>query len=164
MADTQTFTFTSLPKNVAELTALPEYALATPFQACALTILALCRYAEDANDGIAMLNSLKGPQPLSNMELAFIKERFQGKDYLCRSYLGGTSPQNNYAPSQPYTITIFDNPYSYAEDGYAKLLVRSSGADTERGIKARQKGAQWFLWEQYLLPSIRPPAADDPWA
>lgn len=42
--------------------------------------------------------------------------------------------------------------------------IRSSGADSPRPIKLRQKGNQWFLWEQYLMPDIRKPKSADPWA
>ena len=38
----ETFTFAALPESLAQLQALPEAALDTPFQAAALTVLALC--------------------------------------------------------------------------------------------------------------------------
>ena len=42
----ETFTFAALPESLAQLQALPEAALDTPFQAAALTVLALCAYVE----------------------------------------------------------------------------------------------------------------------
>lgn len=162
--ESKTFTFNSLPKNVDELKALPESALATPFAAAALTVLALCEYEENAAVCIDMLNFLKGPQPLSPFETQFLRDRLVGKSYVPRSYFSGTSPQNNYEPSQPYTLTVFDGPYSYKDQGYAMLYIRSSGADSQRQIKLRAKGDQWFLWENFLLPDIRKPAELDPWA
>lgn len=53
----QTFTFAVLPESVDELKALPEAALASPFQTAALTVCALCAYAADPEIGIEMLNS-----------------------------------------------------------------------------------------------------------
>ena len=40
----ETFTFAALPESLAQLQALPEAALDTPFQAAVLTVLALCAY------------------------------------------------------------------------------------------------------------------------
>ncbi len=160
----QTFHFSAIPENIAQLQALPEAALTSPFQTAALTALVLLRYETDPAAAIDLLNFLKGPQPLSPFEQQFLRDRLQGKGYVARSYFAGTSPANNYAPTKPYTVTVFDGPYSYQQDGYAKLMLRSSGADSPREIMLRRKGTQWFLWENYLLPDIRVPAAIDPWA
>ena len=56
----ETFTFTSLPESLAEMQALPEASLDTPFKTAALTVLALCAYAADRNIGTEMLNWLRG--------------------------------------------------------------------------------------------------------
>lgn len=164
MATSKTFTFASLPKSVDELKALPEASLATPFAAAALTVAALCRYEADPNACIEMLNFLKGPQPLSPYEKQFLRDRLSGKGYKPFSYFEGTSPANGYKVSGPCTVTVCDNPYSYQEEKYAVLLLKSSGADSPRQVKLRQKGSQWFLWEQFLLADIRIPAEEDPWA
>ena len=165
MSQSKTFQFASVPASVAEFTALPEAALSDPFQAAALTVLALCRYCSDPQAGIEMLNAIKGPQPLSNYEQQFVRDRLSGKQYVPFSYFAGATVENNYTPSTPLSITIKDDPYSYAEDGYAKLLIQSSGADQPRPIKLRRKGqTHWFLWEQFLLSDIRQPVKDDPWA
>lgn len=161
----ETFNFNEIPKTVSELSALPEAVLQTPFQAAALTVLALCSYCDDAQAGIDMLNFLKGPQPLTEYEKQFLKDRLTDKSYVAYSYFDGTCPQNNYAPSKPFSVTIIEGPYSYSEEGYAKLLIMSSGADTPRPITLRRKGQeQWFLWEQFLLSDIRQPIAADAWA
>ncbi len=164
MMNGKSFSFAELPTTVEQLKALPEYALKTPQEAAALTVLAMHAYTIDADTGILMINALKGPQELSAYEKQFLRDRLVGSEYLPRSYMQGSSPQNNYAPTAPYTITVYENPYSYAEQGYAKLLIKSSGADTERTVKLRQKAEQWFLWENLLMVGIRKPAAQDPWA
>ena len=40
-----TFTFSALPESLAEMQALPEAGLDSPFKTAALTVLALCAYA-----------------------------------------------------------------------------------------------------------------------
>ncbi len=161
----ENFTFTALPKSLDELKALPEADLTTPYKAAALTVCALCVYAENRDAGVEMLNFLKGPQPLTPREIQFMNDRLMdGKSYVPVSYFAGAAPDNNYTPASPYQITVESNPYSFGEENYATLYMKSGGADSPRQIKLRRKGEQWFLWEQYLLPDIRKPAAEDPWA
>lgn len=163
--EAKTFTFNSLPKTVDELKALPEACLDSPYKAAALTVCALCEFPSNREASIEMLNFLKGPQPLSPKEIQFIADRFMdGKNYIPVSYFAGTSPENDYTPAVPYKITVSSNPYSFQDENYATLFIKSSGADNERQVKMRRKGDQWFLWEQFLLPGIRQPKSSDPWA
>lgn len=68
-------------------------------------------------------------------------------------------------PAQPYTIIVFDSPYSYEGDSYANLFITSGGADSPRSVKSRKaKDGKWCLWEQYLLPDIRKPESTNLWA
>ena len=162
----ETFVFTALPESVEQLKALPEAALTDPFQAAALTVCALCAYAAEPAIGIDMLNFLKGPQPLSPMEQQFLKDRFMdGKYYIPFSYFNGATPENDYTPAQPFTLRVTAGPYAWQNEGYAKLELRSGGADSPRPITLRRKGdGHWFLWEQMLLAGIRQPKSSDPWA
>lgn len=161
------FTFISLPESLAEMQALPEAALDTPYKTAALTVLALCAYAADRNIGTEMLNWLRGPRPLNGQEISFLNDRFRdGKTYLPFTYFVGSTPDNDYTPVQPYTIIIESNHVSNAEAGYMKLFIPCGGADAPRPIKLRLRGSdgKWFLWEQYLLTGVRTPKAADPWA
>lgn len=160
----RTFVFESLPNNMEELRRLPEFALSDPFMTAALTVAALCRYEADPAASIAMLNELKGPRPLSPFEIQFLRDRLAGKGYKPFSFFRGASPSNNYTPTRPYTITVRDDPYSYQNEGYARLQLQSFGADNPRQVTLRRKGDQWMLWDQMLLADIRTPAKDDPWA
>lgn len=161
----KTFTFNALPESLAQLQALPEASLDSPFKTAALTVLALCAYAAAPEIGIEMINFLMGPEELSTYDKSFLKDRFMGnKYYKPFSYFAGTSPENDYTPSEPFTITIKTNPYSYQEDNYAVMKLKSSGADSERDVKCRRKGNQWFLHSQQLLPDIRIPKSQDKWA
>lgn len=164
---TERFTFAALPESLAEMQALPEASLDTPFKTAALTVLALCAYAADKEVGTEMLNWLRGPRPLNGQDISFLNDRFRdGKTYLPFTYFAGATPDNGYTPAQPYTIAIESNHTSDDEAGYMKLFIPCGGADSPRPIKLRQRGSdgKWFLWEQYLLTAVRIPKAEDPWA
>ena len=118
---------------------------------------ALCHYGENPEETLDMIRFLKGPNPLSVYETQFLRDRLGGKDYVPRSFFAGTSPDNSYTPDVPYVITVEEDPYSYAQDGYAKLLIRSSGADSARPVKLVKKDGKWYLWENMLLSDIRKP-------
>ena len=153
-----------LPRSVEALQKLPQAALQTPFDTAALTVAALCRYPEDREAALAMLQYLSGPRQLSVMERQFLADRFRDADYVPRSYLRGSLPQNDYTPSTPCVVEVSENPYSYANSGYAKLYLRSGGADSPRGVTLRlAKDGRWYLWEQFLLAGIRPPESGNPW-
>ena len=86
----ESFTFTALPESLAELQALPEASLDTPYKTAALTVLALCAYAADQNIGTEMLNWLRGPRPLNGQDISFLNDRFRdGKTYLPFTYFSG---------------------------------------------------------------------------
>ena len=163
----ETFIFAALPESVEELCALPEAAMDTPFKTAALTVCALCAFAADQAVGTDLLNFLRGPRPLTGQDISFIKDRFRGgaRNYIIFSYFGGAKPENDYTPSQPYTVTVTSDAHSFDEQGYARLYIVCGGADSPHPIKLRKKGnGQWCLWEQYLLTDIRQPKANDPWA
>ena len=155
-----------LPISLAQLQAMPEGALRKPEHTAALTIAALCIYPINQEAALEMLHYLQGPRGVTPYDKQFLADRFRDKDYVPRSYFVGATPQNNYEPSEPYTVTFFENPYSRGQDGYLTLHVRSGGADSPRQIKLRNKPStgQWFLWEQFLLSDIRKPVSADPWA
>ena len=161
-----TVTLSQLPVSLAQLQAMPEASLQKPEHTAALTVAALCVYPIDKEAALEMLNYLQGPRGVTPYDKQFLADRFRDKDYVPRSYFAGATPQNNYEPSEPLTITVFENPYSRGQDGYLTLHIRSGGADSPRQIKLRNKPStgQWFLWEQMLLSDIRIPVGADPWA
>jgi len=162
------FTFTALPMTQAEFTSLPQAQMQDPYETAAMFVLALNAYVRDQAEAVAMMNFLKGPSPMSGRELQALKTELgqAGKGaHLAQSYLAGATPQNDYMPTQPYTVNVSDNPYSYDNAGYAKLYVSCGGADTPRPITLRQaKEGKWYLWEQFLLTGIRKAESSNPWA
>ena len=136
------------------------------FKTTALTIVALCRYEQNPEEAIEMLNFLKGPADVSTYEKQFIRERLNGKGYKVLSFFAGATPENGYKPTIPYVISVSENPYSFDEENWATLYVTSGGADNPRPIKLRKKPStgQWFLNDIQCLSDIRIPAEEDPWA
>ena len=103
----ETFTFTALPESLAQMQALPEASLDSPFKTAALTVCALCAYAADKNIGTEMLNWLRGPRPLNGTEISFLNDRFRdGKTYIPFSYFEGATPDNDYTPSEPFAVAL----------------------------------------------------------
>lgn len=162
----ETFVFSALPESVEEMKRLPEASLDSPFKTAALTVCALCAYAADRDVGTQMLNFLRGPRPLNGADISFLNDRFRdGKTYIPFSYFQGSSPENDYTPTVPFTVTVKSDHTTDAESGYAKLFIPCSGADSPRPVKLRMKGdGTWLLWEQYLLTGIKQPRSSDPWA
>ena len=162
---TEAVVFSKLPETFDEFAAMPQAAMATPFDTAAMTVLALCFYPQDEALSLRMLDLLRGPRPLSEYEKSFIKDRFTDSDYVPRSYFVGATPDNDYLPSQPYTVNVSENPYTYANEGYAKMFLTSGGADNPREIVLRlAKDGKWYLWDQMILVGIRAPESTNPWA
>ena len=163
---TEKFTFPSIPQSLTEFQALPEASLDTPFKTAALTVFALCLYKNNIDAALEILDFLKGPEQVSPYEKQFYKERLTGKEYIPFSYFEGATPDNGYTPSLPMTIAIYENPYSFDNENWATLWVKSGGADSMRSIKLRKKPStgQWFLNDIQCLSEIRLPKEADPWA
>ena len=146
-----TVTLPQLPVNLAQLQTMPEGTLQKPEYTAALTVAALCIYPIDRDAALEMLNYLQGPRGITPYDKQFLADRFRDKDYVPRSYFAGATPQNNYEPTEPYTVNVFENPYSRSQinEGYLTLHIRSGGADSPRQVKLRHKPStgQWFLWE-----------------
>lgn len=164
--NTETVVFNAVPGSLDEFEALPQAALSTPFDTAAAAILALSIYPKDKELSLRMLDYLRGTRPMNGADKQFIADRFRGKDYVPRSYFAGAVPGNDYSPEIPYSVTVSENAYSYANQGYAKLFIRSGGADDPRPLTLRSaKDGRWYLWEySSILLGIRQPESSNPWA
>ena len=161
-----TISFERIPATLDELKALPEASLKQPEFGAALFVAAMMNYKDDPATAISMLEFLKGPAGVSEYEKQFIKDRLSdGKEYVVRSYFAGTSPENDYTPSVPYSVTP-ERDLSFEENGRARIFMKSSGADSPRMIKMRLKAStgEWFIEEELILSDIRIPKNMDPWA
>lgn len=161
-----TYIFSALPQNAEELKALWEHWDSAPEHTAAFCIAAFCRYPASREDSLAMIDLLRGPSPMNEADRQFIADRFRDKDYVPRSYLAGAVPDNNYTPTEPFTLTITADAHSYDTENVARLYVQSGGADSPRPLSLRlAKDGNWYLWEySSILVGIRLPASEDPWA
>ena len=151
----------SLPIDINEFKRLPEAALSSPFDTAALTLLAFASFQGRRELSISMLEHLRGPAGLDQEAMAIIEAEIERCSYAPRSYFAGAVPSNDYTPSSPYTVELFEGNDSYLEEGYANLYVRSSGADDPRRIVLRQtKNGAWYLWDQDVLDDVKAPEGD----
>ena len=160
-----TITFDKLPDNLSELKAMPEASLNEPEYTAALFLAVMMHYKVNKDETYEMLEFLKGPYGLSTYEKQFLSDRMADGDHVVRSFFNGTSPDNDYTPSMPYTVEV-ERGYEQEIDGRMKILITSSGADTKRHILLRHKPStdQWFIEDQMLLAMIRAPKSQEPWA
>ena len=158
-------TVSSVPTTSEEFSALPQNDISKPENTRAMFLLALALYLKDSDAGVAALNTLRGPRPLSNYDIQFLRDRLRGKSYLPLAYFDGATPANNYVPSTPLTLEVIaDSRPQDIEEGYLRLFLKTTGADSPRPIKLRQKGDSWYLWEySSILSGIRIPSEADAW-
>ena len=158
-------TLQTLPAALAELEALPR---TTPEEVCAGFLCALKLFQTDRDAGVAAMDLLRGPRPMTPYDVQFLRDRLRGKEYLPLAYFEGAAPENDYTPAKPYTLNVLPDPRPQdVEPGYLRVYLKTAGADSPRPMKLRQKGStgEWFLWEySSILSGIRVPAALDPWA
>ncbi len=160
-----TITFEKLPANLQELKALPEASLNQPEYGAALFVAVMMHYFVNKDETYEMLEYLKGPYGLSTYEKQFLADRMADGEHIVRSFFNGTSPENDYTPSMPYTIET-EKGYDAEIDGRMKIFLKSSGADSKRHILLRHKPStdEWFIEDQMILAMIRMPKSSDPWA
>ena len=71
--------------------------------------------------------SCAAPRPLSNYEIQFIRDRLMDKQYLPLAYFDGATPENNYTPSEPYTLRLYADPRPQdCEAGYLRLYLKTA--------------------------------------
>ena len=156
-----------VPQNIEQMMKMPYAKLTNEFEVAALTVAVLCNYCQNPQATVEMLNYLRGPRPLSALDVQFLRDRLSGKPYKMLSYLNGTSPTNNYTPTMPLGVTIVTTPASAVQPDMISLFIPSSGADSLRQLDLRRKPStgQWFLWSLVgLMPDVRIPVNQDPWA
>ena len=151
-------TLKALPATLAEFEGKPRQ---MPEQICALFLCALQLYLSDKEAGIAAMNLLRGPRPMTPYDIQFLRDRLRDKSYLPLAYFEGAVPENNYTPAEPFVLEILPDPRPQdMEPGYLRLFLKTAGADSPRPMKLRQDPAtgEWYLWEySSILSGIRLP-------
>ncbi len=159
-------TFSLLPKTLEEFKNMKELDLTKAENTCGMFLLAVNLFVKNREEGIEAINILKGPVDLNPHEINFLADRVRDKAYIPLVYFEGAQPSNNYSPSEPYTLDFLPDPRPQdIEEGYLRLYLKTSGADSPRFIKVRKKGDNWYLWDYPgIFMDVRKPAAEDPWA
>ena len=156
-----------IPENLQEFEVLAAKGQ-QPECICALFLCALALFERDKEAGTAAMNLLRGPKPMTPYDCQFLRDRLRGKSYLPLAYFEGATPGNNYQPRVPYILNVLADPRPQdVEPGYLRVFLTTSGADSPRPLKLRQKFStgEWFLWEySSILSGIRIPVAEDSWA
>jgi hypothetical protein len=126
----------TLPATLAEFQALPR---STPEEVCAGFLCALNLYTKSPNDGVAAMDLLRGPRPMTPYDSQFLRDRLRGKEYLPLAYFDGATPQNGYRPTAPYTLTVLpDQRPQDVEEGYLRVFLQTAGADAAPGEAAAE--------------------------
>lgn len=156
--------FEQLPQTTEDLEAALElYPQSDARHTAAFFIASLVRYVDSSDDGLAMIDVLRGPRPMNDMDKNFLKDRLRDKTYLPGAYFEGATPENDYIPDTPWILMVYDDTME-AEEGYQYIQVATTGADSRRRITLREKAGQYYLWEySNVLTGIRIPASQDPW-
>ena len=156
-----------IPENLQEFEVLAAKGQ-QPECICALFLCALALFERDKEAGTAAMNLLRGPKPMTPYDCQFLRDRLRGKSYLPLAYFEGATPGNNYQPRVPYILNVLADPRPQdVEPGYLRVFLTTSGADSPRPMKLRQKVStgEWFLWDySSILSGIRIPVAEDSWS
>ena len=155
-----------LPETIEEFKAMPQADLSNPANTCAMFLCACELFISDRDAGREAMDFLRGPRPMTEYDMQFLRNRFIDKKYLPKVYFEGASPDNNYEPRKPSTLEVYDDTTSAKpQPGYLRLFLETAGADRKRPITLRGKGDKWYLWEySSILLGVVPPKAEDPWA
>lgn len=154
-----------LPQSLEAFKAMPQFDLSQPENTCALFLCALNLFVQDRELGVEAINLLKGPKPLSPFDINFLRDRVMDKPYLPLIYFEGANPENDYQPDEPLTLLFYEDQRPQdIEAGYLRLYLETSGADSKRAIKLRQKDDQWFIWDYPgIVMDVRKPKKDSDW-
>ena len=97
----------------------------------------------------------------------------RGYFYIPFSYFNGATVANEYKPSTPYNITIYETPYTdlfgytgiVGNKGYYEYYCKSDGVGSLiRKVRVRQAAnGNYYLIDEYLLAEIKAPASSSPW-
>ncbi|MBN1619900.1 hypothetical protein JW890_04195 [candidate division WOR-3 bacterium] len=173
MAEEKTWTnkIGKLPAGTDEFLSVYTAIGETPSGAAVCLIIALIEYSKNEETGKKMLSMLMDPsrlvkrgddiKELFQSDLKFISMQSKGKEYMFRSYISGTSPENSYEiEKMPAVFEFSSNKYSDAQgDNKYKLFVKSSGAASPRPVTlSRQADGYWKVFEySSLLLDIKTP-------
>ena len=138
-----------LPRDYQEFKARYQTEGATPEGALRMHMQAVFAYlnpATRAEAGKMLRYSMHWSTPIeqSHNHATFV-ERLKRKEYhhIFRSYCRGTSPENSYQ-AQPQNCQL-NAGRPYESDGFIKIPLQSSGADSARPIWLLEHDGLWYV-------------------
>ena len=178
--NTYTYTFSTIPINVEEL---KQYNISGDdgrYKVLALYIMSLRTWKpENQTDCEEMIGYLCNRQ-LSVYEKQRLAEQMKKSKqylYLGNAFLNGSTPANNYTPSQPYSITLTQdsvvdedqvyipaNPSIPSPDQYrAFIYCKASDSGKWIDVYKSSKDGNWYMYKWMdLITSIKAPASSNP--
>jgi len=176
------YTFSSLPENAEELA---QYSADTPYKAMAILAAAFRTWTpEDHSVCEQMLDLLtdtrvKKPDSEENYKFSeykvwtdFLTARMQQNTkyrFIGNAYFDGAAPDNDYTPSEPFSITMRESTYpptpaTETTPELTQVLIKIAGDDSERNAKFYQDDeGNWRIWStdwQGLLSDVQTPECD----
>jgi hypothetical protein len=166
----------ALPHSIEEFLALRDEVAKEPQGGAAMMVVALFTYVEDEMLGrqcLAIAASRErleeGPKGYKGWQLRasdvwLLHTQIKGKDYVLKSYVKGTSPENGYElPAPPYEFTFNENPHSGDPGmGTYKVFITSSGASSPRPVTVKRNDEG--IWKAYewstLIVGVEPPGQE----
>ena len=178
--NTYIYTFSTIPTNVEEL---KQYNISGDdgrYKVLALYIMSLRTWKpENQTDCEEMIGYLCNRQ-LSVYEKQRLAEQMKKSKqylYLGNAFLNGSTPANNYTPSQPYSITLTQdsvvdedqvyipaNPSIPSPDQYrAFIYCKASDSGKWIDVYKSSKDGNWYMYKWMdLITSIKAPASSNP--
>ena len=181
--DEHVYTFSSVPTNAQELA---QYKVDSAYKAMALLIMAFRTWTPDnQTDCLEMLDYLTDTEsvisstgekaPFSQYKpwISALQDRMTQNDkwrYIGNAYLGGATPENNYTPDDPVTVTLRQSvydPYAKADEWgpeQTQVLIFFPGADNERYcLFFQDEDGNWKVFRRSwinLLADVKASAED----
>lgn len=157
--------FDKLIKDVVEF---DSYDRTNPYVVCGLVVHTICNY-DNKDMFYDMLSYLMGPkQDINPIFKQRINDRMIQGDkykYIGKGYFKNTSSSNGYELPDTLIVDVVESSSQAVEDGYLRLDLVHSGADSKRQIMLRKaKDNNWYLWSDSvinLLVDVR--VEDDFW-
>ena len=147
-------TLTHLPDTAAEFEALSRR---TPEEVCACFLCALNLYIKDKDAGVAAMDLLRGPRPMTPYDAQFLRDRLRGKEYLPLAYFEGAAPENSYTPAQPYVLNVLPDP-----PGHGAGLSPAVSPDGRRGFSPSHQAAAEALYRGMVFVGVFQPLERHP--
>jgi hypothetical protein len=161
----------NFPETTESFIGLRDKLAGTPEGGVAVFVLALIKYAENEGLGEKFLTMATDAKWLTDDPAGYkgknlgvryrqgLKMRIIGKPYVARSYVQGTSPENDYQFQTPFKIKFLEqesdralNEKRRSENGLVKLFVYSTGTDRPRPIQVNQNNRG--IWKAYNWGSL----------